>query len=1057
LLIRTGNHAVHLLMEAAIGLCAVLAIAACIGAWRLAQGPIDITGFVLREQSLITPQGMRLSVGAAALAWEGFVASDQPLDIRVQDLRLSATDGSLKLLIPKARLTLAIGQMLIGRIVPRTLAIEGAVLQMQRRVDGTLPLPASSKATRPRAGTRQDILQELGRPARLGENLPWLSQLRRAALQNASVTLTDAALGVVWQAPHIDLQFDRLSGGGVSGQAHIDLAVGAVHATLRARAELRSDGTHVTATTTPLSPAALAPASAHFASLAAVDLPLQASLDATLDPALDLQSARLQLTSGAGTIKGGGATTALQSADIVLLARPSELQVQSARIAFAAAAGKRSPPVLNAQATATLLAEKVHATFALDVAGLEMGDLADYWPPLLARGSRSWLVQNIAAGHAHNAHAEGAIDTLSDFSNIQLTALTGGITADDVTLYWLKPIPPLTGGRARLILEGPDSLHIDMDSADQSKLRVLPGSFMEITRLQGKHQFGDIDVRLAGPLDTALSLLNHPRLKLLGRSGLDFSGASGQAQARMLVHLPLEDSVTMDDIRITATSTLSDVHLGKIAANRDLDDALLSLKVNNAGLSLAGHGAYAGIPTDLTLDMDFHDGGPSQVLQHVTAHGTASVSDLVKAGLPDSVTNIFSGGTTAISADYAALRSRTAILELNADLKDAGLHTPFGWQKAAGPASSAGARLRWDHGQLTSIDNLHAEGPGLLIASHARLEAEHAHALVLDRLELGQTRAQGEIGFPETPAGTLTVVLSGPMLDLASYLQEPETKRAGAMSEKPRAPADEVEKRGQPWSALLNFGHIALAKGKVLAPFKLDAASDGLHIIHAAVDAGAPGEFTARVVPGRGTRTVSVTSTDAGVFLRGMGVADNLAGGRLHLDGVFADALPGDPLTGSATLENFNLQQAPAIGRLLQAMTLYGLSDVLRGPGLHFSKLVAPFRWQRRVLTLKSARAFSPSLGLTAEGDIDLANRVANVKGTVVPAYFFNQLLGDLPLVGRIFSPEKGGGLFAARYWITGKLSDPKVGVNPLSALTPGFLREVFGLLSTSPNTGKAK
>jgi hypothetical protein len=186
-----------------------------------------------------------------------------------------------------------------------------------------------------------------------------------------------------------------------------------------------------------------------------------------------------------------------------------------------------------------------------------------------------------------------------------------------------------------------------------------------------------------------------------------------------------------------------------------------------------------------------------------------------------------------------------------------------------------------------------------------------------------------------------------------------------------------------------------------------------------------------------------------------MGVADNLGGGHLHLVGVFADTLPGDPLTGSATLDNFNLQQAPAIGRLLQAMTLYGLSDVLRGPGLHFSKLVAPFRWQRRVLTLTSARAFSPSLGLTAEGDIDLASRMANVKGTVVPAYFFNQLLGDLPLVGRIFSPEKGGGLFAARYWITGKLSDPKVGVNPLSALTPGFLREVFGLLSPTPKTVK--
>jgi uncharacterized protein YhdP len=729
--------------------------------------------------------------------------------------------------------------------------------------------------------------------------------------------------------------------------------------------------------------------------------------------------------------------------------------LQSARIAFAAAAGKQSPPVLTAKATATLLAGKVHATFSLDVPGMELGDLADYWPPEIGHGSRTWLVQNIVGGHAREAHVEGVLETPADFSDVQLTALSGGLNGDDITLYWLKPIPPLTHARVRLTVEGPDSLHIAIDGADQGQLRALPGSTMDITKLQEKHQFGDIDIRIAGPLEGALAVLNHPRLKLLARSGLDFTGASGEAQARMLVHLPLEDKVTMDDIRISATSTLTGVHLGKIAADRDLNDARLTLKVTNDGLALSGHGAYAGIPTDLSLAMDFTNGPPGQVLQHVAAHGTASPADLAKAGLPDTVTKIFSGGTTAIGVDYASLRNHSATLQLNLDLKDAGLQTPFGWQKAAGPAASAGARLQWDHGQLVSIDNLQAEGPGLLIASHARMEAEHAHALVLDRLELGQTRAHGQIDFPAKPADALTVTLSGAMLDLSSYLKEPQAERANSIPDKPQEPAREPEKRGQPWSANLDFAQVALAKGKILAPLKLDAASDGLYISHAAIDAGAPGEFTLRIVPGAGRRTLSVTSTDAGVFLRAIGVADNIDGGKLNLDGVFADTLPGDPLTGNATLDNFNLEQAPAIGRLLQGMTLYGLADVLRGPGLHFSRLIAPFRWQRRVLTLKSARAFSPSLGLTAQGDIDLATRTADVKGTVVPAYFFNQLLGDLPLVGRIFSPEKGGGVFAARYSVTGKLSDPKVGVNPLSALTPGFLREVFGLLSPKPGAAK--
>jgi hypothetical protein len=84
---------------------------------------------------------------------------------------------------------------------------------------------------------------------------------------------------------------------------------------------------------------------------------------------------------------------------------------------------------------------------------------------------------------------------------------------------------------------------------------------------------------------------------------------------------------------------------------------------------------------------------------------------------------------------------------------------------------------------------------------------------------------------------------------------------------------------------------------------------------------------------------------------------------------------------------------------------------------------------------------------LTANGEIDLAGARVNLGGTVVPAYFFNSLLGRVPLIGKLLSPEEGGGLFAADYSLRGSLSDPSVSVRPLSALTPGFLRGLFGNL----------
>jgi len=49
-------------------------------------------------------------------------------------------------------------------------------------------------------------------------------------------------------------------------------------------------------------------------------------------------------------------------------------------------------------------------------------------------------------------------------------------------------------------------------------------------------------------------------------------------------------------------------------------------------------------------------------------------------------------------------------------------------------------------------------------------------------------------------------------------------------------------------------------------------------------------------------------------------------------------------------------------------------------------------------------------------------------------------------VLGKLFSPEKGGGVFAASWRMQGPFADPAVSVNPLAALTPGALRGLFKL-----------
>ena len=1042
----------HFVGEFILGVLLVAALAACLLAWRLSQGPIDVTSLVRSAQLRIATPGLHLAVGEAALSWAGWQATGAPLVMVAHNVVAGSADGSTSANLRQAKVAVSVSQLLLARVVPRSVSVDGAVVVVRLGPDGHLP------GLSPRQGAGDLTQQEAGDPPRQGAGRPsgqgaappWLAGLRSLAVHDATVTLLGALPGNVVLARGLDVDVTRQADGAVAGSAHVVLQTGAVQDAVDVHAATQEGGTRVTLTAGAVSPAALAGLAPGLAALSMLDAPVRLTAEAELGPSLQFTGGRVDLAANAGVLRAGQGSVALASLAATLTMRPDEARLDSLRLALAPASGPGTtgmkPPVLTASATATRQAGKLHASFTAAIDEAALADLPYYWPEGTGGGARSWLVQNLPAGQAHGAQVAGTLDGAADGTALVLTALSGGLDADDVTLFWLRPVPPLEHGRAHLLLQGPDALLVTMDRGGQDNLELTPGSSIRITGLSQPDQFGDIDVGLSGPLPDALGLLNNPRLGLIARSGIDVVGATGAASARLTMRVPLEDRVTMDQIGVGATVKLTGVHLGRIAAGHDLDDADMSLKVTSDSLTAAGTGAVAGIPAKIGLMLDFRAGKPDQVLQHVTANGTATPAQLSAAGLPPGVVHVLTGGQAGLSVDYQGLRDGTATLQVDADLGQAGVALPLGWSKPAGQAASIGGRVMLDHGRLSGVDDLHANGPNLAVVSRAELSPQ-GRTLHLDQLEFGRTQAHGQVSFPADPHAPLQVSLSGPLLDLSPLL-DPPPKAAAAKAAQPATAPAQPEKPGQPWAARLSFDQVQLSRGRSVAPFSLDAADDGLRILHGQVHAGTAGELVASVTPKPGGRDVSIQAADAGLVLHALGVADNLAGGKLQMTGAYDDTKPGSPFTGTTTLSEFNMRDAPAIGRLLQGMTLYGLVDLLHGPGLHFSKLIAPFRWQDDDLGLTNARAFSPSLGLTAKGDIDLRRRVANISGTVVPAYFFNQLLADLPVIGRVFSPEKGGGVFAARYWVRGPLSDPHVGVNPLSALTPGFLREGFGVFA---------
>jgi hypothetical protein len=144
-------------------------------------------------------------------------------------------------------------------------------------------------------------------------------------------------------------------------------------------------------------------------------------------------------------------------------------------------------------------------------------------------------------------------------------------------------------------------------------------------------------------------------------------------------------------------------------------------------------------------------------------------------------------------------------------------------------------------------------------------------------------------------------------------------------------------------------------------------------------------------------------------------------------------------------VQNYAMIEAPMFAKLIGIMSLTGVLDALQGDGLNFDIFEAPLKLEKGVLHLTDARASGPTIGITASGTVNMSQKLLDIKGTVVPAYMFNALLGKIPLIGELFTgPEKGGGLFAATYTMKGLQDNVEITVNPLSALAPGVLRGIF-------------
>ncbi|MGH7153403.1 MAG: DUF3971 domain-containing protein, partial [Acetobacteraceae bacterium] len=386
---------------------------------------------------------------------------------------------------------------------------------------------------------------------------------------------------------------------------------------------------------------------------------------------------------------------------------------------------------------------------------------------------------------------------------------------------------------------------------------------MRVTGLLRNEQDATIKAQVAGSVPAAIALLRDPRLGLLSRHPLPGGEPTGQVQATVTVSLPLSARDTIDQVAIRAKAHFTRLHIGRVAAGRDLDNGALDLTADNAGLTVDGSARLAGIPAQMRASMDFRAGSPEQVTQRIEFSGRPDASDLARAGLDagDVLT-----GPVPLNATLIERRNGSGTLDVKADLTGASLQVaPLGWRKSAGVAASGRAELRLDRDRLIRIDPISLDGAGLEVRGQAEVSQGRVSAVRASRIVLGRSVGQATVLLPAN--GPVAVSLTGSMLDLSGRFG-PSRPR-----EKPASPAV-ASARGPGWSLDARLDRVSLGRDRTLGDVVVHAVDDGRVLRELRFDGvtGSRAAVELSVQPestgGRERRSVVASAADAGALLR---------------------------------------------------------------------------------------------------------------------------------------------------------------------------------------------
>ncbi|RLJ41616.1 uncharacterized protein DUF3971 [Litoreibacter meonggei] len=1001
--------------------------------------------------------------------------------IDVTGVEVYNADGAPILALPKLRSKLDTSELLLGRIKLETVELQGAILELNRNKDGQIELAfgAQMGGTQVQAGSMADVMKQIDDWL----DAPWMAELEEASAEALTIRLSDERTGDVTIVEQGQLKLtnaERVIGLNIAFD--LDQPSGTpARLFFSADKAKGSEGARLVGKFNDLRARDLAAQIGALNFLNVLDAPASGALTAEIDAdgqvvglagTLNLAKGALRPTeqakpvlfnSSKSYIRYEAATgrlifdqIALDSPQLRLSAtghadlldfRAGVPQTLLGQFRFTnvrlAPEGMFEAPVTFAEGALDL---RYHPTqLALDIgqlvlrnegaelvakgsvdvlpagwavsldAGIEKIDhvrLMALWPENAVEKTREWLVDNIQGGQVEHAHA--ALRILPE------EPVKAAVSFDfsDATVRYLKTLPPVEKAHGYASISGKSfnlSLNEGVIAAAAGGALKAGGSVMQIPDMTGKPAMGVFDLKLNGPLSAALTLLDEEPFEFLSKSGVSPDVATGTAKISTRLTVPLEPKVEIEDIGYAVTAEVREVATDTLIKGRALRSDLMKVSAGDGALSISGDGAIDGIPIDVVWSRKIgKDTGKTSKVD-----GTIELSprmlEAFNVGLPKGSVS----GVGSAKMEILLARGEAPAATLTSNLSGVGLAIPaLGWTKSRG--SKGSLTLDLTMGDTPKVNDVRISASGLDARGSVTLKPNGGgleRAVFAPLKVAGRLNSRVEIigrGANRQPQ----VVIKGGTIDIRKFGVTTGGSSAG----------------GPPLEFALDRLVVTdtIAMDQFRGSFRNEKGIDGT--FRANLNGKAP--ISGTVIPTGKGPAVRIQSDNGGRVISASGIFQNVNGGDMSLT-LQPNGKPGQ-FDGSLKITNTRVKKAPALADLLSAISVIGLLEQLTGDGILFTNTEARFLLTPGGVTLRSSSAVGPSMGITMDGIYNTGTRRMDMRGVVSPIYAVNGLFGAL------FSPRKGEGLFGFNYTLKGSADGPRVGVNPLSVLTPGIFREIF-------------